>query len=160
MNYLKECRYDEEVAPYCPIFRLGDIVRRTGYKFQDMSSLVWSLFTLLVLLPTKWRCVFEAHCGLAQGGSVAILIEWNCDLDQGSSFCHPKYHFDRLDVGVSAKTVVSGLNFRYRQVEHLVLVEFWLKVVTALLQQVADTCWTFSLSSIYLETLEGRERVP
>ncbi|XP_075871288.1 P2X purinoceptor 5-like isoform X2 [Nelusetta ayraudi] len=86
-NYLKGCRYDEESAPYCPIFRLGDIVRGTGYRFQDMSTF---------------------------GGSVGILIEWNCDLDKGSSYCHPKYHFDRLDVGVSVKTVAaSGYHFRH-----------------------------------------------
>lgn len=38
--YLKRCRYDEEVHPYCPIFRLGDITQRAGYKFQDMDTLV------------------------------------------------------------------------------------------------------------------------
>lgn len=39
-SYLKRCRYDEELHPYCPIFRLGDITRRAGYNFQDMSTFV------------------------------------------------------------------------------------------------------------------------
>lgn len=39
-TYLKKCRYDEELHPYCPIFRLGDITRRAGYNFQDMSTFV------------------------------------------------------------------------------------------------------------------------
>lgn len=39
-SYLKKCLYDEELHPYCPIFLLGDIVRRAGYNFQDMSTFV------------------------------------------------------------------------------------------------------------------------
>lgn len=29
--------YDETVHPYCPIFRLGDIVDKTGNKFEEMA---------------------------------------------------------------------------------------------------------------------------
>nr|XP_019950467.1 PREDICTED: P2X purinoceptor 5-like [Paralichthys olivaceus] len=39
-SYLKKCRYDEELHPYCPIFRLGDITQRAGYKFNDMATYV------------------------------------------------------------------------------------------------------------------------
>lgn len=38
--YLKKCTYDELTHPYCPIFRLGDIVQRTGHDFQDLALLV------------------------------------------------------------------------------------------------------------------------
>ncbi|XP_034557387.1 P2X purinoceptor 5-like [Notolabrus celidotus] len=85
-SYLKKCRYDEELHPYCPIFRLGDITKRAGYNFQDMATL---------------------------GGSVGIMIEWNCDLDKGYSNCHPVYHFTRLDLSVSNTTVTVGFNFRH-----------------------------------------------
>lgn len=36
-SYLKNCMYDETVHPYCPIFRLGDIVNKTGHKFEEMA---------------------------------------------------------------------------------------------------------------------------
>ncbi|KAI4880573.1 hypothetical protein NFI96_002859 [Prochilodus magdalenae] len=85
-TYLKKCLYDEVTHPYCPIFRLGDIVRRAGYDYQDMALL---------------------------GGSVGILIEWHCDLDKGYSECHPRYTFTRLDVNATANSVSSGYNFRY-----------------------------------------------
>lgn len=39
-TYLKKCSYNEHTHPYCPIFRLGDIVQRTGHDFQDMALLV------------------------------------------------------------------------------------------------------------------------
>lgn len=39
-SYLKKCRYDEVLHPYCPIFRLGDITKRAGYNFQDMATFV------------------------------------------------------------------------------------------------------------------------
>ncbi|KAL2095775.1 hypothetical protein ACEWY4_007923 [Coilia grayii] len=85
-SYLKKCRYDESVHPYCPIFRLGDIITRTGHKFQDMAQ---------------------------SGGAIGILINWDCDLDRDSSQCQPRYSFTRLDVNTSVSSITSGYNFRY-----------------------------------------------
>ncbi|CAN9511558.1 unnamed protein product [Ophioblennius macclurei] len=84
-SYLQGCRYDEERQPYCPIFRLGDITRRAGHNFQDMATF---------------------------GGSIGIAIEWDCNLDKGDSSCNPRYHFTRLDVSASNKTIARGFNFR------------------------------------------------
>ena len=36
-TYLKRCLYDKVDHPYCPIFRLGDVVSLTGNSFQDMA---------------------------------------------------------------------------------------------------------------------------
>lgn len=36
-SYLKRCSYDRENNPYCPIFRLGEVVSWTGHDFQDMA---------------------------------------------------------------------------------------------------------------------------
>ncbi|KAM7398441.1 hypothetical protein PAMA_006379 [Pampus argenteus] len=83
-SYLKTCSYDKDNHPYCPIFRLGDLVRWTGHDFKDMA---------------------------AKGGSVGILIQWNCDLDKDSSHCNPEYSFTRLDINLN--NVTSGYNFRY-----------------------------------------------
>uniref|UniRef100_A0A3P8UP04 P2X purinoceptor n=1 Tax=Cynoglossus semilaevis TaxID=244447 RepID=A0A3P8UP04_CYNSE len=84
--YLKRCRYDEEVHPYCPIFRLGDITQRAGYKFQDMDTL---------------------------GGCISIMIDWICDLDKGYDHCNPRYFFTRLDTSGSNRTAAKGFNFRH-----------------------------------------------
>ncbi|XP_067350432.1 P2X purinoceptor 5 isoform X1 [Channa argus] len=84
-NYLKNCSYDREKHHYCPIFRLGDLVSWTGHDFQDMA---------------------------VKGGSVGILIEWNCDLDKDSSQCNPQYSFTRLGMSKNNSTT-SGYNFRY-----------------------------------------------
>ncbi|XP_042564559.1 P2X purinoceptor 5-like [Clupea harengus] len=81
-SYLQKCNYDELVHPYCPIFRLGDIINKTGHRFQDMAQ---------------------------AGGAIGILINWNCNLDIGSSQCHPKYSFIRLDFYSS----ITTFNFRY-----------------------------------------------
>ncbi|XP_043115464.1 purinergic receptor P2X, ligand-gated ion channel, 8 [Puntigrus tetrazona] len=66
---LKNCLYDKIDNPYCPIFRLGDIVKNTGQRFEEMA---------------------------VGGGSVGILIEWHCDFDKEAD-CHPHYSFLRLD---------------------------------------------------------------
>ncbi|XP_034088902.1 P2X purinoceptor 5 isoform X1 [Gymnodraco acuticeps] len=84
-SYLKGCSYDKEEHLYCPIFRLGDLVSWTGSDFQEMA---------------------------VQGGSVGILIEWDCDLDKDYSLCNPEYSFTRLDRGLN-NSVTSGYNFRY-----------------------------------------------
>ncbi|XP_051717919.1 purinergic receptor P2X, ligand-gated ion channel, 8 [Ctenopharyngodon idella] len=65
-SYLKNCSYDEITDPYCPIFRLGDIVRKTGHSFQEMA---------------------------VKGGSLGVMIEWSCDLDKDDSNCNPHYSF-------------------------------------------------------------------
>ncbi|KAJ8368355.1 hypothetical protein SKAU_G00083830 [Synaphobranchus kaupii] len=85
-TYLKKCSYDKIRKPYCPIFRLGDLVSWSGHDFQDMALM---------------------------GGSIGILIEWNCDLDKGYAKCNPHYSFTRLDVKSSASSITSGYNFRY-----------------------------------------------
>ncbi|XP_062407919.1 P2X purinoceptor 5-like [Sardina pilchardus] len=85
-NYLKKCIYDEAAHPYCPIFRVGDIINKTGHRFQDIAQ---------------------------TGGVIGILIDWNCDLDKGSSHCQPRYTFTRLDVNSTVSSVTSGYNFRY-----------------------------------------------
>ncbi|XP_049599589.1 P2X purinoceptor 5 isoform X2 [Syngnathus scovelli] len=84
-SYLKRCSYDQVDHPYCPIFRLGDLIKRAGHDFQDMAS---------------------------KGGSVGILIEWYCDLDKDYSKCNPEYSFTRLDMNLN-NSVTSGYNFRY-----------------------------------------------
>ncbi|XP_029030563.1 P2X purinoceptor 5 [Betta splendens] len=84
-NYLKRCSYDKEHHPYCPIFRLGDLVGWTGHDFQDMA---------------------------VKGGSIGVHIEWNCDLDKDSSHCNPQYSFTRLDMSVN-NSITSGYNTRY-----------------------------------------------
>uniref|UniRef100_A0A3Q2Z7N2 P2X purinoceptor n=1 Tax=Hippocampus comes TaxID=109280 RepID=A0A3Q2Z7N2_HIPCM len=84
-SYLKRCSYDQVDHPYCPIFRLGDLVKWAGHDFQDMA---------------------------AKGGSVGILIEWYCDLDKDYSQCNPQYSFTRLDINLN-NSVTSGYNFRY-----------------------------------------------
>lgn len=47
-----------------------------------------------------------------QGGSVGILIEWDCDLDKDSSQCIPQYSFTRLDTNLN-NSITSGYNFRF-----------------------------------------------
>uniref|UniRef100_A0A4W4ELQ3 P2X purinoceptor n=1 Tax=Electrophorus electricus TaxID=8005 RepID=A0A4W4ELQ3_ELEEL len=85
-TYLKTCTYDEVHHPYCPIFRVGDLVRWTGHRFQEMA---------------------------VKGGAVGVVIDWNCDLDKDSTKCRPEYSFTRLDaLKDSTSPVASGYNFR------------------------------------------------
>ncbi|XP_036071045.1 P2X purinoceptor 5 isoform X1 [Oryzias melastigma] len=84
-SYLKKCSYHKDDHPYCPIFRLRDLISNTGHDFQDMA---------------------------VKGGSVGILVEWNCDLDRDSSECNPQYSFTRLDMNLN-DSVTSGYNFRH-----------------------------------------------
>lgn len=83
-TYLQGCIYDA-ANPFCPIFRLGDIVSSAGYNFSDMAL---------------------------KGGVISIVITWNCDLDWDFlQYCRPKYSFQRLD---NPEALISpGWNFRH-----------------------------------------------
>uniref|UniRef100_A0A8C5WI53 Purinergic receptor P2X 3 n=1 Tax=Leptobrachium leishanense TaxID=445787 RepID=A0A8C5WI53_9ANUR len=80
------CRYHPITHPFCPIFRLGDIVKLAGQNFTNLAD---------------------------NGGVIGIKIGWLCDLDKSWDLCLPSYSFTRLD-GVSAKSNISpGYNFRF-----------------------------------------------
>ncbi|XP_064531150.1 P2X purinoceptor 4 isoform X3 [Pseudopipra pipra] len=84
-TYLKDCIYDAHTDPFCPIFRLGQIVEAAGQDFQEMA---------------------------VEGGVMALQINWDCNLDRAASHCVPKYSFRRLDNKDAAHTVSPGYNFR------------------------------------------------
>jgi len=62
------------------LFRIGDLVTFTSNEYDQMKQ---------------------------EGGAIAIMIYWDCNLDQ-SGGCQPKYSFLRVDANNS-----GGYNFRY-----------------------------------------------
>lgn len=36
--YLQNCIYEPKTDPYCPTFRIGDIVERAGFKYADVAK--------------------------------------------------------------------------------------------------------------------------
>jgi len=36
-TYLRQCIYDAKRNPFCPIFRLGDIVKSAGENYSDVA---------------------------------------------------------------------------------------------------------------------------
>lgn len=83
-HFLKTCHFSSTNL-YCPIFRLGTIVRWAGADFQDIAL---------------------------KGGVIGIHIEWDCDLDKAASNCNPHYYFNRLD-NKHTQSISSGYNFRF-----------------------------------------------
>ncbi|XP_054715086.1 P2X purinoceptor 4-like [Uloborus diversus] len=84
-SYLQSCHYDPDYNQECPVFRLGDIVRWSGQ--EDYNSIA------------------------SQGGVIAVIIKWDCNLDFNKKYCFPKYEFSRLD-DPNVK-ISPGWNFRY-----------------------------------------------
>ncbi|XP_053135435.1 P2X purinoceptor 4 [Hemicordylus capensis] len=85
-TYLMDCKYNAETDPFCPIFRLRNMVEAAGQDFQEMAI---------------------------EGGVMGLQIKWNCNLDQAASRCVPRYSFRRIDNKDSAHTVSPGYNFRF-----------------------------------------------
>ncbi|KAH0625484.1 hypothetical protein JD844_015016 [Phrynosoma platyrhinos] len=69
-SYFKGCRYDALDSPYCPIFRIHDMVKAAGASFQELAL---------------------------RGGAISMRIDWDCNLDQAPSACQPSYSFNLLD---------------------------------------------------------------
>ncbi|CAH8513294.1 unnamed protein product [Heterobilharzia americana] len=84
--FLKTCLYNpnDKILKYCPIFRLGDILKYSGSVNKD----IWET-----------------------GGMVSIHIEWNCNLDFDEEYCLPKYIFRQFDD--FQLNVAKGWNFRF-----------------------------------------------
>lgn len=84
-EYLQSCIYNNNTDPYCPTFRIGDIVTGSGYKYEDVAK---------------------------TGGVFALKIKWFCSFDFGASIqqCRPKYSFARMD---NPNAYISpGFNFQ------------------------------------------------
>ncbi len=87
-SYLSTCRYDADTDPFCPVFELGKMVELAGEDFERLS---------------------------VNGGVIAVVIEWDCDLDHDfMKYCRPQYRFRRLDN--PASKIAPGWNFRHSQV--------------------------------------------
>uniref|UniRef100_A0A665U842 P2X purinoceptor n=1 Tax=Echeneis naucrates TaxID=173247 RepID=A0A665U842_ECHNA len=88
-SYIGKCLHDPEDAPLCPIFRLGDIVKLSGFNFETIARV---------------------------GGAIGIVVDWTCNFDLHLKHCKPKYTFHGL-YGNPAETDKAkasvGYNFRY-----------------------------------------------
>lgn len=77
-SYLKKCRYDEELQPYCPIFRLGDIIGRAGYNFQDIATLVsiplYTWHRLILLVGNPASCVPSFIFSFVKSCSLIVYV--------------------------------------------------------------------------------------
>ncbi|KAL0979547.1 hypothetical protein UPYG_G00186420 [Umbra pygmaea] len=85
-SYLKRCQFNRRTDPWCPIFRLGDIVQEARENFSEIAM---------------------------EGAVIGIQIKWDCNLDGFLRNCLPKYSFRRLDEKESNRTLYPGLNFRF-----------------------------------------------
>ncbi|XP_055055404.2 P2X purinoceptor 1 isoform X1 [Misgurnus anguillicaudatus] len=90
--YISSCQYDPINNPLCPIFRLGDIVERSGLNFSEIARF---------------------------GGAIGILIEWNCNLDFQIKYCKPQYEFYGLyGTGRNDKEEKPSLGYNFRYAKH------------------------------------------
>ncbi|XP_074527846.1 P2X purinoceptor 1 isoform X2 [Halichoeres trimaculatus] len=87
--YISKCLHDPEKAPLCPIFKLGDIVKLSGFNFETIAKV---------------------------GGAIGIVVDWTCNFDVDVSHCKPKYTFHGL-YGNPTETDKArasvGYNFRF-----------------------------------------------
>ncbi|MGH0176432.1 UNVERIFIED_CONTAM: hypothetical protein FKN15_072710 [Acipenser sinensis] len=110
-TYLQNCIFNRKKDPYCPKFRLRDIVKEAGEDFTEMA---------------------------VEGGVIAIQIKWECNLDWLLHKCVPEYSFRRLDEKNSHKTLYPGLNFRSEQYSLLLQRRGMLPVSNILLARADD----------------------
>ncbi|XP_030005635.1 P2X purinoceptor 3b [Sphaeramia orbicularis] len=85
-EYVKKCIFDTVNNTYCPIFRVGDMVRYAQQNFTELAN---------------------------KGGVIGIKIDWMCDLDKSDDQCNPSYSFTRLDAMSQHNAVSPGYNFRF-----------------------------------------------
>ncbi|XP_062380285.1 P2X purinoceptor 3a [Sardina pilchardus] len=80
------CMYDPVTNPYCPIFKVGDILKYANESFSAIAN---------------------------KGGQIGIHIRWICNFDQPVENCKPTFSFTRLDEAFENSNVSKGYNFRF-----------------------------------------------
>ncbi|XP_077147896.1 P2X purinoceptor 6 isoform X1 [Ranitomeya variabilis] len=103
-TYLRTCTYDPISSPYCPIFKIREMVTKAGHSFKELSFL---------------------------GGVVGIDIMWICDLDKSESVCKPQYSFrlqDRKNNFRTATYYWDRENQEYRDLLKLYGIRFEISV--------------------------------
>ncbi|XP_040903434.1 P2X purinoceptor 3a [Toxotes jaculatrix] len=83
---IKNCTYHPDTNPFCPIFKVGDVLNYTGQTVENLAD---------------------------KGGEIGINIEWKCNLDLNIEKCVPRYSFTRLDAPFAKNAVSKGYNFRF-----------------------------------------------
>ncbi|XP_076127023.1 P2X purinoceptor 4-like isoform X2 [Alosa pseudoharengus] len=129
-TYLKKCIFNRRSHPYCPIFRLGDIVTEAKEKFTEIA---------------------------VEGGVIGVQINWDCDLNRFSHRCLPGYSFRRLDEKESNRTLYPGLNFR--QVLQIWEIQKWEIAgkfsIIQLIIYIGSTLSYYALTTVFLDWLIG-----
>lgn len=85
-SYIQSCNYDPVRHPFCPIFKVGDILKHLNQSLENITKI---------------------------GGEIGININWKCNLDYDEENCNPKYFFTRLDAAFEHSSVSKGYNFRF-----------------------------------------------
>ncbi|XP_051715797.1 P2X purinoceptor 3a [Ctenopharyngodon idella] len=85
-SYIKNCNYDPVNNLFCPIFKVGDILRHINQSLDSITDI---------------------------GGEIGININWKCNLDYDVENCKPKYFFTRLDAPFEHSNASKGYNFRF-----------------------------------------------
>ncbi|KAK0136228.1 P2X purinoceptor 1 [Merluccius polli] len=88
-KYISKCLYHPDTDPLCPIMKLGDIVKFSGFDFTTIARV---------------------------GGAIGIVVDWTCNLDVAVKHCKPVYAFHGLYGNPDEKDKVRasvGYNFRY-----------------------------------------------
>lgn len=85
-SYIQSCHYDSVDNPFCPIFKVGDILRQINQSVDSITD---------------------------KGGEIGININWNCNLDYNVMYCNPNYFFTRLDAAFKNSVASKGYNFRF-----------------------------------------------
>ncbi|XP_075424167.1 P2X purinoceptor 6-like isoform X2 [Ascaphus truei] len=91
-TYFKSCMYDPASNPYCPVFRIQDMLTEAGHSFEELAT---------------------------EGGAVAAHIEWTCDLDLPASACKPHYSFRLQDKNYNFRTATYYWDLERREYRDL-----------------------------------------
>lgn len=71
-TYFKHCLYDPLSSPYCPVFRIGDLVAMAGGDFEDLALLV----SYLGQCPVQLRGRFSGPYTSGTGCVVCRVVLW------------------------------------------------------------------------------------
>uniref|UniRef100_A0A8C3QBH3 Uncharacterized protein n=1 Tax=Geospiza parvula TaxID=87175 RepID=A0A8C3QBH3_GEOPR len=82
------------------------VAEAAGRRLWDAADLTWPPQgeNVLFLVTHFIATIQQAQGTCPEGGSIRVLIEWNCDLDHPATQCQPHYSFSLQDMRYNFRT--------------------------------------------------------
>ena len=103
-EYLRSCLWNATTDPYCPVFRVGDMLRAAGIEDFESEIMVRGG---VITMGLTYDCDLDIDTGVEDSANDVAAVNKN----PKKNVCAPSVTFNRIDE--AGDPLASGYNFRF-----------------------------------------------